>query len=339
MWTPPYKKAADLPPTEVVLEADLTPGDCLYLPRGFTHSARAQVDPSLHISLVINDGSIVRALSGELGSSGEAVPGLDVHLPVGFERNDVPSPSATAWQVVDGLRFDGQAVLDNAKERFGWAAGPSRTLTSLVNSSAATVDTGGRRIVVRTQLCDGRMFTDRCTQVSLLRLRPAGRSADRRPPVVLADIVAPAKVGRRLVVVRRLLQVCGEAGRFEMSITDEDTTGPLVHRVAGGRLWTWYGSDEGRRRRCCAAACRPQAFLADHGSRPSAGPRRRASGICSISRASMSCCRIASRHPDTDALRQEFLQPQMLISRGFHFVDTDPIDPADLPPSNEGATS
>jgi lysine-specific demethylase/histidyl-hydroxylase NO66 len=213
MWTPPYKKAADLPPTEVVLEADLTPGDCLYLPRGFTHSARAQVDPSLHISLVINDGSIVRALSGELGSSGEAVPGLDVHLPVGFERNDVPSPSATAWQVVDGLRFDGQAVLENAKERF-WVEQqrPVRgTLTSLVNSSAATVDTEVERtpgIVVRTQLCDGRMFlrTD-AREVSLpATFAPLVAQLIAGPPVVLADIVAPAGWDDGLVVVRRLLR-------------------------------------------------------------------------------------------------------------------------------------
>ncbi|MFP5326107.1 MAG: cupin domain-containing protein, partial [Acidimicrobiia bacterium] len=35
----------------VLFEAELVPGDCLYLPRGFVHSARAQRDASLHLTL------------------------------------------------------------------------------------------------------------------------------------------------------------------------------------------------------------------------------------------------------------------------------------------------
>jgi mannose-6-phosphate isomerase-like protein (cupin superfamily) len=35
----------------VLFEADLQPGDCLYLPRGFVHSARAQSGVSLHLTL------------------------------------------------------------------------------------------------------------------------------------------------------------------------------------------------------------------------------------------------------------------------------------------------
>ena len=35
----------------VLFEAELQPGDCLYLPRGFVHSARAQREASLHLTL------------------------------------------------------------------------------------------------------------------------------------------------------------------------------------------------------------------------------------------------------------------------------------------------
>lgn len=35
----------------VLFEAELQPGDCLYLPRGFVHSARAQKEASLHLTL------------------------------------------------------------------------------------------------------------------------------------------------------------------------------------------------------------------------------------------------------------------------------------------------
>ena len=43
-----HEEAAAQP---VLFEAELEPGDCLYLPRGFVHSARAQRDASLHLTL------------------------------------------------------------------------------------------------------------------------------------------------------------------------------------------------------------------------------------------------------------------------------------------------
>ena len=43
-----HEEAAAQP---VLFEAELEPGDCLYLPRGFVHSARAQREASLHLTL------------------------------------------------------------------------------------------------------------------------------------------------------------------------------------------------------------------------------------------------------------------------------------------------
>lgn len=43
-----HEEAAAQP---VLFEAELEPGDCIYLPRGFVHSARAQREASLHLTL------------------------------------------------------------------------------------------------------------------------------------------------------------------------------------------------------------------------------------------------------------------------------------------------
>src|SRR3546814_1501771 len=43
-----HELAAEQP---VLFEADMAPGDCLYLPRGFIHSAAAQEGVSLHLTI------------------------------------------------------------------------------------------------------------------------------------------------------------------------------------------------------------------------------------------------------------------------------------------------
>ncbi|HEX2026348.1 MAG TPA: cupin domain-containing protein [Actinomycetota bacterium] len=48
----PWKRSRG-DPGEPVLEADLTPGDALYLPRGFPHEAEAQDDVSIHVTVGI----------------------------------------------------------------------------------------------------------------------------------------------------------------------------------------------------------------------------------------------------------------------------------------------
>lgn len=62
---------------------DLTPGDVLYLPRGTRHSARAQQEPSLHLTLGLLSttyGAVVRRVLSEPDAL------LDRPLPLGFTR-------------------------------------------------------------------------------------------------------------------------------------------------------------------------------------------------------------------------------------------------------------
>ncbi len=41
--------------TEVVLDVELGPGDCLYVPRGFVHDGSTGAEPSLHLSFTLDD--------------------------------------------------------------------------------------------------------------------------------------------------------------------------------------------------------------------------------------------------------------------------------------------
>lgn len=41
--------------TEVVLDVELGPGDCLYIPRGFVHDGSTGAEPSLHLSFTLDD--------------------------------------------------------------------------------------------------------------------------------------------------------------------------------------------------------------------------------------------------------------------------------------------
>jgi bifunctional lysine-specific demethylase and histidyl-hydroxylase NO66 len=41
--------------TEVVMDVELGPGDCLYVPRGFVHDGSTGAEPSLHLSFTLDD--------------------------------------------------------------------------------------------------------------------------------------------------------------------------------------------------------------------------------------------------------------------------------------------
>jgi lysine-specific demethylase/histidyl-hydroxylase NO66 len=87
----------------VLFEADLGPGDCLYLPRGWVHSAAAQQGTSLHITigvLATTAHDVLRALVDRAAEE----PAFRRTLPVGYV--DDPAP------VVEELARDLAAWLD-----------------------------------------------------------------------------------------------------------------------------------------------------------------------------------------------------------------------------------
>lgn len=132
------KRAQDEPVIDTVLE----PGDCLYLPRGWVHSAVALGETSIHITVgvaAVTGVDVVRALLDVLGTESA----LRASLPLGVDLADraetVAVANKTIATLVDTLR-------DNASE-LGEAAAAQLTATFAERTRAipvrplATLDT------------------------------------------------------------------------------------------------------------------------------------------------------------------------------------------------------
>ena len=87
-------RVREIATTEPTIDAVLRPGDALYLPRGFVHSAEALGDVSAHLTVgihVVTRHALVEALLERLGDLQRAIQ-VDVlsalSLTVGFNDND-----------------------------------------------------------------------------------------------------------------------------------------------------------------------------------------------------------------------------------------------------------
>jgi lysine-specific demethylase/histidyl-hydroxylase NO66 len=90
--------------TEVVLDVDLGPGDCLYVPRGFVHDGSTGAEPSLHLSFTLDDpptwGEILlTALAAEI----ETRTPLRAILPMAY-ADDPDRLQAQASLMIDEAR-------------------------------------------------------------------------------------------------------------------------------------------------------------------------------------------------------------------------------------------
>ena len=68
----------------------LTPGDALYLPRGYLHSAVAQGEVSIHLTVGVHPVTAYD-LARELISAAAADPELRQSLPMGLDTADLPA--------------------------------------------------------------------------------------------------------------------------------------------------------------------------------------------------------------------------------------------------------
>lgn len=73
-------------------DVTLTPGDLLYLPRGFVHEAASQQSSSLHLTLSVQAATWANVIERLI----EQEPGLGEPLPAGFCKGAVPQTSDTA---------------------------------------------------------------------------------------------------------------------------------------------------------------------------------------------------------------------------------------------------
>jgi lysine-specific demethylase/histidyl-hydroxylase NO66 len=207
---------AETPTEAPLVDAELAPGDCLYVPRGFRHAARTAETASLHLTvgmLTYNWSELLRQVV-ELATE---EPWFREGLPVGFAEDPEALAASLAERVAELRRFldkvDLGPVADRAARRF-WANRPPsldgqlRLLLALDELDDATVLRRRPGATCRLLVTGDRLellLGDR-TLTMPARLEPAVRrllDADRFAP---ADLAGQLDEPSRLVLVRRLVR-------------------------------------------------------------------------------------------------------------------------------------
>jgi len=167
-WTDHRDAIAERVRDEPVVDAVLNPGDALYLPRGWIHSARALGDTSVHLTIGVapfTGMDVVRAVVDQL----EGVADFRRSLPAAVDVTDQSEMAATATKLVaeltDRLRDHvselGEDAATRLRSRFADRTRPAavRPLASLAAAErAATIAVRWRHGLVATvRRHDGRV--------------------------------------------------------------------------------------------------------------------------------------------------------------------------------------
>jgi hypothetical protein len=242
-WTDREAEVAAAAEAEPVIDAVLRPGDVLYLPRGFLHSATALGEISAHLTIGIHPVTrwaaaesaldLVRAMAAEDPQLRGSLPlGLDLADPAAI-RDDVAAVVAGLREWLD--RVDPAEVADRLRART-WAQVRPEPVTPLATSAAATALTAESVLRLRRRLrCALRDGDD--GRVTLL----AGRRSHTFPGEARAALTALLAAGElkagdlpgldpddRLTLARRLVTEAiatvahaeGETGRHAADVHD-----------------------------------------------------------------------------------------------------------------------
>jgi ribosomal protein L16 Arg81 hydroxylase len=204
-------------PTEAPqVDAELGPGDCLYVPRGFRHAARTAATASLHLTvgmLTRNWNDLLREVV-ELATE-EAW--FRESLPVGFASDPAGLEDSLADRVAELRRFldkvDLGRVADRAARRF-WANRPPslqgqlRQLLTLDELDDATEVRRRPGATCRLRITGDRLellLGDR-TLTMPAHLEPAVRQLVEADRCTAAELAGHLDEPSRLVLVRRLVR-------------------------------------------------------------------------------------------------------------------------------------
>jgi ribosomal protein L16 Arg81 hydroxylase len=172
-WTQHRAAIAERVTTDPVIDAVLSEGDALYLPRGWVHSAQALDTTSIHLTIgvsAVTGMDVARAVVDQLAT----IDAFRTSLPLGANPTDSDETIATVTKVmaemVDALR-DGAGLLSDGaaaqlRQRHAEQTRPAavRPLASLQASASesagttrvqwrhglvATIDYSGERVVLR----------------------------------------------------------------------------------------------------------------------------------------------------------------------------------------------
>jgi lysine-specific demethylase/histidyl-hydroxylase NO66 len=219
-WTDRADDVAAAAEREPVIDAVLRPGDVLYLPRGFLHSATALGQISAHLTVGIHPVTrwaaaesaldVVRTLAAD-------DPALRGSLPLGVDLTDPDAVRDDVTAVIEGLRdwlarVDPAEVADAVRART-WAQVRAEPVAPLAQSAAAAALSPETVLRLRRRLrCSLRQAPD--GRVTLL----AGRRVHTFPAEVheaLSGLLAAGELkvgdlpgldaGDRLTLARRLV--------------------------------------------------------------------------------------------------------------------------------------
>jgi ribosomal protein L16 Arg81 hydroxylase len=140
---------------EPALDVVLEPGDALYLPRGWLHSAQAQGERSLHLTVgirALTRYALVEALLGLAATD----PRLRATLPFGLDVSDPDQLGPPLADAVAALRdwlprADPAAVAQRLRER-AWRATRPAPIRPLAQAAAIDSLTADTRLAVRPGL-------------------------------------------------------------------------------------------------------------------------------------------------------------------------------------------
>ena len=159
VWTDRREDVAAAAAREPVIDAVLEPGDALYLPRGFLHSATALGQISAHLTVGVHSVTrwgaaeaaldLVRTLAAE-------DPALRGSLPLGVDLARPDSIRDDVAAVISGLqdwlgRVDPTEVADRLRGRT-WAQVRPEPVAPLAQSAAAAAITGDTVLRLRRRL-------------------------------------------------------------------------------------------------------------------------------------------------------------------------------------------
>jgi hypothetical protein len=219
-WNDRAAEVAAAAEREPVIDAVLRPGDALYLPRGFLHSATALGEISAHLTVGVH--SVTRWSAAEAAldlvrSLAADDPELRSSLPLGADLADPGSLQDDIGAALEGLRtwldrVDPAEVADRLRART-WAQVRPEPVAPLAQASAAAALTPDSVLRMRTRLrCALRDGAD--GRVELL----AGRRTHSFPGEVraaLTELLAAGELkvgdlpgldpGDRLTLARRLV--------------------------------------------------------------------------------------------------------------------------------------
>ena len=139
-WTRYRSAVEERAAGEPTIDTVLTPGDALYLPRGFLHSAEALGDVSVHLTVGIH--SVTRyALVEALAALAAQEPELRASLPLGVDVADPDQLGADLAATVEALtgwlgKADPAAVADRVRRRV-WTQTRPEPISPLAQAGVA----------------------------------------------------------------------------------------------------------------------------------------------------------------------------------------------------------